>query len=80
MSLARRIPFINTLTSCRCAMKVIEEARKRTKSKAMGMGDGSRKGISNVVHLCVDPSPEGGNFPRRAYNYMKTISRVMVTE
>lgn len=61
-------------------MKVIEEARKRTKSKAMGIGDGSRKGISNVVHLCVDPSPEGGNFPRRAYNYMKTISRVMVTE
>lgn len=44
-------------------MNVIEEARKRVKSNAGGMGAGSRSVISNVVH---GSRVSEGNSPRRA--------------
>ena len=48
-------------------MKVIEEARKRVKSKAGGMGVGSRNGISKDVQVDEDMSGDvGGIVPRRA--------------
>lgn len=65
-SRASRLPSTNTLTSRRCVTNVIEDARKRTKSNAIGIGAGSRRGISKVVHALVGSSGEGGRWPRRA--------------
>lgn len=44
-----RVSSRYTLTSDSCFMKVIEDARKRVRSKAFGIGAGSLRVISNVV-------------------------------
>ena len=54
-----------TLTSRRCVMNVIEDTRNRVKSNALGMGVGSRRSISNVVHGSWGWS---GMLPRRTNN------------
>ena len=59
-------------------MNVIEDTRNRVKSNAAGIGVGSRRSISNVVHRSLVWL---GRLPRRANNwhgceYCYTRSRV----
>src|SRR5271154_5656582 len=68
VNFTRRLSLKYTLTSERCAMKVMEEARKRVKSNADGIGLGSRNGISNDVHVDEDAMVVG-MVPRRARSY-----------
>ena len=56
-----------TLTSRRCAMNVMEDARNRVKSSIAGIGAGSRRSISNVVHESLVSL---GRLPRRANNFL----------
>lgn len=63
---ASLLPSRKTLTSRMCTMNVIEEARKRVRSNAIGMGAGSRRGISNDVHSLSSEFNEGGKVPRLA--------------
>jgi len=62
---ASRLSSKYTLTSRRCAMNVMEDTRNRVKSNAVGIGAGSRRSISNVVH---GSSVWLGRLPRRANN------------
>lgn len=52
------------LTSDKCDMKVMEEATKRVKSNALGIGAGSRRFIEKEVHRSGGDS--SGRVPRRA--------------
>ena len=45
VSLDNRLSSRNTLTSSKCRMKVIEEARNLVKSNGCGIGVGSRSSI-----------------------------------
>ena len=64
-----------TLISHKCLMKVIEEARKRVKSNATGIGPGSLSAIEKVVHsLEVDTSPSGSG-PLRAKSYVSALKQ-----
>ena len=48
-------------------MNVIEDVRNRIKSKGVGMGAGSRRGMSNVVHPPV--LLDAGSWPLLAKSY-----------
>src|SRR5882757_1587686 len=67
-NLTSRLSSKYTLTSERCVMKVIEDAKKRVKSKAAGIGQGSLSVIWKVVHGSTTSSTEAGTVPRRTYN------------
>lgn len=54
-------------------MNVIDDTRNRVKSKAAGIGVGSRSVISNVVQESDSGSTEGGRSPLRAYNYKQVL-------
>ena len=73
VNLTRRLSSKYTLISRNCLMNVIDEARKRVKSNATGIGAGSLKDIEKVVHpLEVDTSPSGSG-PRRAKSYISAL-------
>jgi len=62
---ANRLSSKYRLTSQRCVVKGIEDARNRVKSSTSGIGAGSRRSTSNTVHGSLILS---GISPRRANN------------
>lgn len=70
VNLTRHLSSKYTVISHNCLMNVIDEARKRVKSNAPGIGAGSLSTIEKVVHsLEIDASPCGSG-PLRAKSYV----------
>ena len=74
-NLTRHLSSKYTLISRNCLINVIDDARKREKSNASGIGAGSLSAIEKVVHsLEIDTSPSGSG-PLRAKSCASTIKR-----
>lgn len=73
VNLTRHLSSKYTLISHNCFMNVIDEARKRVRSNATGIGAGSLSAIKKVVHSWeIDTSPPGSG-PLRAKSCVSVL-------
>ena len=73
LNLTRHLSSKYTVISHSCLMNVIDEARKRVKSNATGIGAGSLSVIEKVVHSLEVDASSCGSGPLRAKSYVSAL-------
>lgn len=73
INLTRHLSSKYTVISRNCLMNVIDEARKRVKSNAPGIGAGSLSAIEKVVHSLEIDASSCGSGPLRAKSYVSEL-------
>lgn len=73
VNLTRHLSSKYTVISHNCLMNVIDEARKRVKSNATGIGAGSLSAIEKVVHSLEIDASLCGSGPLRAKSCISAL-------
>ena len=78
VNLTRHLSSKYTVISRNCLMNVIDEARKRVKSNAPGIGAGSLSAIEKVVHSLEIDGSSSGSGPLRAKSCVSALNGMLL--